>query len=345
MAYDTPLNSHQVPIWIQLWGLPLEYQTPRVATRIAQIAGKVISVDSADVNMRTQVLINPSKPFLPGCFIRRDDHDGALTWIEFRYETSCGIIESSDIDQMMMNEQVDLIHVRRNHNTEEELFNEACINNREESPPERVTPQLFQYYVTQMGNDSISEFTNKTSFKIYCKSDPNLLLTIKDGKVILAPADPSDDYQHWYKDERFRSRVRDSVGFPSFALVNKVTGQAIKHSIGACHPVRLIPYRKSDYPDVSILWGESTDLGDNYRAIRMINNIRLNLDAFRDDKSRVCNGAIIGLWEWNHGDNQQWKIVPYCKFLIKNYKVHETHRLIPRSRMLASSRSRIVPAC
>ena len=32
--------------------------------------------------------------------------------------------------------------------------------------------------------------------------------------------------------------MKDEVGFPSFAVVNKVTGQAIKHSIGASHPVR-----------------------------------------------------------------------------------------------------------
>jgi len=32
--------------------------------------------------------------------------------------------------------------------------------------------------------------------------------------------------------------VKDKDGYPSFALVNKVTGEAIKHSIGATHPVR-----------------------------------------------------------------------------------------------------------
>ena len=55
---------------------------------------------------------------------------------------------------------------------------------------------------------------------------------------------------------------------------------------------------------------------DGYRAIRMINNIRLNVDAFHDGKkSGVHNGTIIGLWQWTEGDNQLWKIVPYCKFL------------------------------
>ncbi|GKF68175.1 ricin B-like lectin R40G3, partial [Tanacetum coccineum] len=35
---------------------------------------------------------------------------------------------------------------------------------------------------------------------------------------------------HWIKDETFSTRVKDEEGFPSFALVNKATGQAIKHS-------------------------------------------------------------------------------------------------------------------
>lgn len=31
--------------------------------------------------------------------------------------------------------------------------------------------------------------------------------------------------------------MKDEEGFPSFSLINKVTGEAIKHSIGATHPV------------------------------------------------------------------------------------------------------------
>ena len=159
---------------------------------------------------------------------------------------------------------------------------------------------------------NLGELSNKPTFKVYCKADPNFVLTIRDGKVVLAPADPSDHFQHWYRDEKFGTRVKDSVGFPSFSLVNKATGQAIKHAIGASHPVQLTPYKLDNHPDESILWSESTDAGDGYRAIRMINNIRLNVDAFHDGKkSGVHNGTVIGLWEWTKGDNQKWKIVPY----------------------------------
>ncbi|XVF30913.1 hypothetical protein REPUB_Repub16aG0099500 [Reevesia pubescens] len=173
------------------------------------------------------------------------------------------------------------------------------------------TPHLPSFPHHQPHPGFASEFSNKPTFKVYCKADPNFHLTIRDGKVVLAPSDPSDEFQHWYKDEKFSTRVKDEVGFPSFALINKVTGQAIKHSIGASHPVQLIPY-KPDHLDESILWSESKEVHNGYRAIRMVNNIRLNVDAFHGDKKSggVHNGTTIVLWEWNKGDNQIWKIEP-----------------------------------
>ncbi|RRT72850.1 hypothetical protein B296_00034054 [Ensete ventricosum] len=162
--------------------------------------------------------------------------------------------------------------------------------------------------------------------RIYTKAEPNYSLSIRDGEVVLAPNDPLDDYQarrtnghspciHWYKDMRYSNQVKDDEGFPSFALVNKVTGEAIKHSIGAKNPVRLIPYNP-DYLDESILWSESNDTGRGYRCIRMVNNIRLNFDAFHGDKDHggVRDGTTVVLWEWLKGDNQMWKIVPQCQF-------------------------------
>lgn len=106
--------------------------------------------------------------------------------------------------------------------------------------------------------------------------------------------------------------MKDEQGFPSFALINKATGQAMKHSIGATYPVQLIPYNP-DVLDESILWTESKDLGDSYRTIRMVNNIRLNVDAFHGDKNHggVHDGSTIVLWEWKKGDNQRWKIIPH----------------------------------
>jgi hypothetical protein len=47
----------------------------------------------------------------------------------------------------------------------------------------------------------------------------------------------------------------------------------------------------------------------------MVNNIYLNFDAFHGDKDHggVRDGTNIVLWKWCEGDNQRWKIVPWCK--------------------------------
>jgi hypothetical protein len=47
-----------------------------------------------------------------------------------------------------------------------------------------------------------------------------------------------------------------------------------------------------------------------FRCIRMVNNICLNFDAFHGG---VRDGTNTVLWKWCEGDNQRWKIVPWCK--------------------------------
>lgn len=126
-----------------------------------------------------------------------------------------------------------------------------------------------------------NEFANKPSVRVFCKAENNFSLTIRDGKVVLAPSSSADPlqvgfdwiikffkftynctfllmvnwiefmknglgwviwffkFQHWIKDEKYSTRVKDKEGFPSFALINKATGQAIKHSVGATQPVIL----------------------------------------------------------------------------------------------------------
>ncbi|XP_068659265.1 ricin B-like lectin EULS3 [Aristolochia californica] len=157
-----------------------------------------------------------------------------------------------------------------------------------------------------------SELAQKRTVRVFCQAEERYSLTIRDGKVILAIADPSDEFQHWIKDEKYSIRVKDEEGFPSFALVNNATGQALKHSIGATHPVQLCPYNP-DVLDESVLWTESRDTGEGFRAVRMVNNIRLNLDAFNGDKNHggVHDGTVLVLWEWKKGGNQKWKIAPY----------------------------------
>ncbi|VFQ74798.1 unnamed protein product [Cuscuta campestris] len=156
------------------------------------------------------------------------------------------------------------------------------------------------------------EISNRPTVRVFCRAETNHSLSIRNGKVILARTDLSDPYQHWIKDEKFSTKVKDEEGLPSFALVNKVTGEAIKHSIGSTQPVQLTAYNP-DRLDESILWSESKKTGDGYRAIRMVNNICLNMDAFHGDKDHggVHDGTTVVLWEWTKGNNQQWKIMPY----------------------------------
>ncbi|KAL7615327.1 hypothetical protein Lser_V15G06533 [Lactuca serriola] len=153
---------------------------------------------------------------------------------------------------------------------------------------------------------------NKPTVRVYTKARPDFSLTIREGKVILAPSNPSDPHQHWVKDLKYSTRVKDEQGYPAFALINKATDQAMKHSIGATHPVQLIEYNPNRL-DESVLWTESKDLGDGYRTVRMVNNIKLNVDAFNGDANHggVHDGTKIVLWEWKKGDNQRWNIVPY----------------------------------
>ncbi|XBI52543.1 hypothetical protein VPH35_034905 [Triticum aestivum] len=148
--------------------------------------------------------------------------------------------------------------------------------------------------------------------KIYCRANPNYAMSVRNGKVVLAPANPKDDYQHWIKDMRWSTSIKDEEGYPAFAMVNKATGQAIKHSLGQSHPVRLVPYNP-DYLDESVLWTESRDVGNGFRCVRMVNNIYLNFDALNGDKYHggVRDGTEVVLWKWCEGDNQRWKLQPY----------------------------------
>ncbi|KAG2332465.1 hypothetical protein Bca52824_003645 [Brassica carinata] len=162
--------------------------------------------------------------------------------------------------------------------------------------------------------DNLAGLAGRQTVKVYSKAEPNYYLTIRDGKVILAPADPSDEAQHWYKDEKYSTRVKDAEGHPCFSLVNKATGEAVKHSVGATQPVNLVRY-DPDTLDESVLWTQSKDLGDGYRTIRMVNNVGLNVDAFHGDSKSggVRDGTTIVLWDWNKGDNQLWKIFPFYR--------------------------------
>lgn len=81
------------------------------------------------------------------------------------------------------------------------------------------------------------ELASHRTVRIFCKADEEYSITARDGTVCLAPSDPSDDYQHWVKDMRYGKEIHDEEGYPAFALVNRATGEAIKHSLGQSEPV------------------------------------------------------------------------------------------------------------
>ncbi|KAI0531377.1 hypothetical protein KFK09_000931 [Dendrobium nobile] len=188
------------------------------------------------------------------------------------------------------------------------------------TPPLESTPKPMRTTLSQYAKAPSSLFLRipvmKTRHSLSHQAAaffiPSSLFSIQDLNFL----NKNPILQHWYKDFRWANQVKDEEGLPGFALVNKVTGLAIKHSLGPKHPVRLIPFNP-EFMDESILWTESHDTGEGYRCIRMVNNIRLNFDAFHGDKDHggVHDGTTVVLWEWLKGKNQRWKIVPYyCKF-------------------------------
>ncbi|KAK7251656.1 hypothetical protein RIF29_35036 [Crotalaria pallida] len=156
--------------------------------------------------------------------------------------------------------------------------------------------------VTAAGNALI----NKPVFRVYCKANPFFYLTIRGGNLVMAESDPNNEYQYWYKIDDYNS-LKDKDGSPAFSLVNKGSGEAIKHSIGAYHPVLLVPYSPCSF-DESILWTEGPHSFDGYRSVRMFNNTHLHMDVFGG--GAVHDGSHIILWNWANGDNQKWMIFP-----------------------------------
>ena len=84
---NTPLNFvniYYIQVWVQLWGLPLEYQQ----SGIAQTIETVSEVDWTEIFprnisfMKVRVWIDPNTPLMAGSMLRRDD--GVMTWVEFR---------------------------------------------------------------------------------------------------------------------------------------------------------------------------------------------------------------------------------------------------------------------
>ena len=117
------MHLNFVSIWVQLHGLPLDYQYLELAERMGQMIGPVEKVDWEDRLprnirfMRLKVRLNPWMPVVSGFMLRLDD--GTQTWIQCCYErvhklcTKCGLIghtssqcnESFDVERMLIRQR------------------------------------------------------------------------------------------------------------------------------------------------------------------------------------------------------------------------------------------------
>lgn len=149
------------------------------------------------------------------------------------------------------------------------------------------------------------------SFRISCKSDPNLFISIRDGKVVLAPSNSCDETQQWVK-ETFCCKVVDIEGVSCYALINEATNYAIRCS-NQDQAVSLVPYIKG-VVDLSSMWSEALDSDHvGYKSIRMGSNIKLCFDA----KGAANNIVNVVLSTRTRQSGQWWKIEEYCKFCTK----------------------------
>ena len=119
------LHLNFVSISIQLHGLPLKYQYPKLAERMGQMIGSFGKIDQEDILpknikfMQMQVRLNLWMPVVSGFMLRLDD--GTQTWIQCRYErvhklcTKCGLIRHT---RSQCNESIDEVErmlIRQRH--------------------------------------------------------------------------------------------------------------------------------------------------------------------------------------------------------------------------------------
>jgi len=162
-------------------------------------------------------------------------------------------------------------------------------------------PHPQQPFLPQMGQ----------TFKLYCAADPDFFLAVGDRGVIMKVADESDAYQQWFMDNIWNAKVKDDEGFPAFALVNKATGQALRHGRAEKDKVILGPYHFDDLNE-AVLFTQSADLGKGYHYIRPVHNTHLTLDASAGDKQHlaILDGTEIVLRKMKKKESQKWKISP-----------------------------------
>ncbi|OMO86897.1 hypothetical protein COLO4_20867 [Corchorus olitorius] len=92
----------RIELWLQIWGLPIEYQNAVAVGKLARTAGEVIRIDWRHQRprnirfLRVRIALDPRQPLAAGCTLEMDD--GTVRWINFSYEKvnklclSCGML-------------------------------------------------------------------------------------------------------------------------------------------------------------------------------------------------------------------------------------------------------------
>ena len=123
------LQLNFISIWVQLHGLPLEYQYPELAEKMCQLMGIVERVDCEDKIprnirfMQVKVKIDPWLPVIVGFMLRLDD--GSRIWIQCHYErvhelcTRCGLIGHTRGQCTHNMEEVELMLFRQRQRIQE----------------------------------------------------------------------------------------------------------------------------------------------------------------------------------------------------------------------------------
>ncbi|KAF3340654.1 hypothetical protein FCM35_KLT09498 [Carex littledalei] len=111
----------------------------------------------------------------------------------------------------------------------------------------------------------------------------------------------------------YGDKVKDEDGLPAFALVNRVTAEALKNPAGENEEVTLVPYNPNHLEN-SVKWTEVRSTG--FRYIRIADTPSLNLTAigseyFYDDDTNFSDGSKIIVKKIIVNKRLQlWKIVP-----------------------------------
>ncbi|XP_078158966.1 uncharacterized protein LOC144554523 [Carex rostrata] len=157
-------------------------------------------------------------------------------------------------------------------------------------------------------SSTYTKLPRQPTVRIYCEANKDLSVTVRNGTVVLAPADSNDYYQHWIKDMSCGDKVKDVRGIPVFALVNRVTGEALQNPDGENEEVSLVPYN-TNHLDDSVKWTEMWSTG--FRAIRIADTTSLNLTAISSDiDTNFSDGDKIVVKKWLNNPVQRWMIVP-----------------------------------